>query len=132
MTTNAPKKEPKTKVTADNITPPPKKSQKVKIFVSVFRVNDKIISALGVPTVDAPVTHKFLKKKLRNEDLFILASQIKSHQPYSNLEATKKVVEQALNNKVDEIVLPELRANKLQNIGIFVHEILNIEIELLS
>ena len=111
---------------------PTKKSQKVKILVSVYRVNNKIISALGIPTVDAPVVHRFVKDKIKVEDLFVLTTQIKNHLPFSKIDSYKPVIEQALNESVMEIVLPETVANKLQNIGTFTHEILNIEIELLS
>lgn len=113
------------------LAPPPKKSRKVKIRVSLYRVNDKIISALGIPTSDAPVVHRFPKHKLKTEDLFILATQIKNHLPFSKIDSYKPVVEQILNEKTIEIVLPETRANKLQDIGIFIHQILDIEIELL-
>jgi hypothetical protein len=119
-----------TKKTQD--TTPLKKSQKVKILVSVYRVNNKIISALGIPTVNAPVAHRFVKDKLKVEDLFVLSTQIKNHLPFSKMDSYKPVIEQALNESIKEIVLPETVANKLQNIGTFTHEILNIEIELLS
>jgi hypothetical protein len=109
-----------------------KKSQKVKILVSVYRVNDKIISALGVPTTDARVSHCFPKNKLKVEDLFVLTTQIKNHLPFSKMDSYKPVIEHALNDNITEIVLPETPVNKLQNIGTFTHEILSIEIELLS
>ena len=124
--------ETKEKATKPTKSVPVKKSQKVKVLVSVFRVNDKIISAKGIPVVEALVTHSFPKKKLRDEDLFVLASQLQTTIPYSKLPATQKIVENILNNKVGEIVLPELRVNKITNIGTFTHEVLNIEIELLS
>lgn len=111
---------------------PVKKSQKVKVLVSVFRVNDKIISALGIPTVDALVTHIFPKDKLKVEDLFILTTNIKNHLPFSKMDSYIPVAEAALSDKIDSIQLPATKADQLQNIGNFVHEILNIEIELLS
>ena len=120
------------KVNTATLASPPKKSQKVKIFVSVYRVNDKIISAYGIPTVDAPVIHRLSKNKLKVEDLFVFTTQIKNHLPFCKMDSYNSVVEQTLNEKATEIVLPETRANKLQNIGTLVHEILNIEIELLS
>ena len=111
---------------------PKKKSQKVKVLVSVYRSNDKIISALGIPAANAPVIHRFQKDKLRVEDLFLLTVQLKNHLPFSKMNSYKSVAVAALDDKVDSIVLPSTPANKLQNIGNFVHEILNIEIELLS
>lgn len=124
------REKPDTKMPTERATP--KKSQKVKILVSVYRVNDKIISALGIPSVDAPVIHRFPKNKLRIEDLFALTTQVKNHLPYSKMDSYKPVIEQVLNEKVSEILLPKTAANKLQNIGTFTHEILSIEIELLS
>lgn len=109
-----------------------KKSQRVKILVSVYRVGDKIISALGVPSVEAVVIHKFEKDKIKAEDLFTLSTQLKNHLPYSKLDAYKAVVDQILDEKTKVIVFPGTRANRLQTIGNFDHKILSIEIELFS
>jgi hypothetical protein len=111
---------------------PQKKSQMVKVLVSVYRVNDKIISALGIPTADAWVSHRFQKNKLQSQDLFMLTTTIKNHEPFNKLDSYKPVIEQILNDKVQEIILPSTKANQLQNISIFTHEILNIGIELFS
>jgi len=130
MPTNTQKKETSSVSTTNSA--PVKKSQKVKILVSVYRVNDKIISALGIPAAKSTVVHRFPKDKMKMEDLFVFTTHIKNHPPYNKIESYKAVVEQALNNNIEMITLPETQANKLENIGIFTHEILNIEIELLS
>jgi len=109
-----------------------KKSQKVKVLVSVYRVNDKIVSALGIPSVDTPVKHVFQKDKIRVEDLFVFTTQIRNHLPFSKMDTYRLVVDQALDDRNKEIHLPETKAKDLQNIGTFIHEVLSIEIELLS
>jgi len=127
------REKPDTKIPTERVIEESKrKSQKVKVLVSVYRVNDKIISALGIPTSDAWVSHRFQKSKLQAQDLFILTTTIKNHLPFSRMDSYKPVIEQILNDKAPEIVLPNTKANQLVNIATFTHEILDIGIELFS
>jgi len=108
------------------------KSQKVKVMISVYRVNDKIVSVLGIPATDAVVTHKFPKSKLKPEELYAIAATIKNSPDKSKNPAYKAVIDQALNEKTTEVILPPTLVTRLEAIGNCSHEILNIEIELLS
>ena len=107
---------------------PKRKSQKVKILVSVYRYGDKIVSAHGIPDRNAWVKHVIDKKKLSASDLFVLSQELNSKKNPDY----KGTVAQILDASLDTAILPERHANKLENIGQFMHEILSVEFELFT
>ena len=127
----APKKSTETKpdVKAEE---PKRKSQKVKILVSVYRYAEKIISAHGISERNSWVKHIINKNKMKAEELFWLSKAISNDSFYSKDPDYKGTIAQILDASIDNVVLPERKASQLKNIGNFVHEILHIEIELFT
>lgn len=106
------------------------KFQKIKVLVSIYRSNDRIISYLGIPTNDALIIHKFSKNKLKADELFNISQAFTNDDPFRTDKAYQSSIANVLDNKVEYIILPSKRANELKNIGKLVHQILNVEMEL--
>lgn len=109
-----------------------RKSQKVKVLVSVYRYGDRIISALGIPKKDAWVIHRLDKSKLKPDELFDISSTLKNSDSFRKDVEYRNVINHVLDNGYNFITLPERKANELKDVGNLYHEILNIEIELFT
>ena len=117
--------KPKTDVTPE----PKRKSQKVRILVSMYRYGDKIVSAKGIPSRDAWVKHQINKDKMKAEELFNISSALKTDPEYNRDDEFKTMISQVLNASLKTVVFPERRASTLKNIGSLVHVIADTEIE---
>lgn len=122
---------PTTKPTSKKTTTDPK-AQKVKVLVSVLRYGDKIVSAFGIPTPDAWVSHKILKESINDEAKFNIISHLANSKHFRSNERWHDVAQKALDNKSSEIIFPSERAIELSSFdfGKLKHEILNIKIDL--
>ncbi len=118
MSTSTKKEEPK------------RKSQKLKVLVSIYRSGDKIISYLGIPTNDAWIVHKLPKDELKADELFNISQAFTNDDPFRKDTSYQPSIANVLDNNVSHIVLPSKRANELKNIGNLVHQILRVEMEL--
>jgi len=109
------------------------RSQKVKICVSVFRYGDKIISALGISRPTSSVEHRILKSKLKADELFNIVSSLTNDPYYKNDQRWAPVVRRVLDQNFPEIEFPIQQAKEFSRkpIGNLVHEVLNVEIELI-
>ena len=113
-------------------TEPIKKSQKVKILISIFRYGEKIISALGVPSKDAWVSHKLSKDKLKPEELYNISAAMTNDDPFKKDPKYRTPISQTLDTSMNVIVIPETKVKDLKNIGNLVHIVLQTEIELFT
>lgn len=119
--------------TDESIVKETKKSQKVKVLVSVYRYGDKIVSAHGIPDRNYILVHRLDKNKLKPEELFHISSVISNDNNFrkNNLDY-KDSLSYILDDKQDFILLPRRPATEYLDIGNLRHEILNIEIELFT
>ena len=111
---------------------PKRKSQKVKVLVSVYRYGDKIVSAHGIPDRNSWVKHVIDKTKLTAGELFHLSQALNNDPEYGKNPDYKGTISQILDASLENAVLPERHANKLKSIGQFTHEILSVEFELFT
>lgn len=108
---------------------PKRRSQKVRILVSMYRYGDKIISAHGIPNREAWVKHHLNKDKMKAEELFNISSALKTDPLYNKDDEFKATISQILNASVKIVILPERKASTLRNIGNLIHNIADTEIE---
>jgi len=117
-------------VNPETETPEPKrKSQKVRILVSMYRYGDKIVSAHGIPNRNAWVKHHINKDKMKAEELFNISSALKTDPAYNRDNEYKTLISQVLDATLQTVMFPERRASTLKNIGNLIHNIADTEIE---
>lgn len=112
--------------------PEKKKGQKVKILVSIWRFENKIVSWLGIPDAQANVEHRIPKSRLKEDEIFNIISSLSTDSYFNRNANWKETVNKALDRSCPEIPFPPNKASVFNHkpIGKLVHEILNIEIEL--
>lgn len=107
-----------------------RKSQRVKVLVSVYRYGDKIVSALGIPKRDAVVSHHLNKSKLTPDEMFDILVTLRNSDTFRKDESYRRTIDCISDDNQNFIIFPDKKTYELKNFGKLYHEILNIEIEL--
>lgn len=108
----------------------PRKSQRIKVLISVYRYGDVIVSALGIPSRTSVLSHQIPKNELKPEQMFDIIKTLNNESFFIRDQTYKETVSQAIDDKKTHIIFPSKRASDLKNVGGLVHEILSTEIEL--
>ena len=106
------------------------KRQRISIKLSVYRDDTgTILSAIGIPSGDTIIEHVVQKSKVKKEVWFTVMEFLQNKKVLPQ-GTENRVIKDILNLQKKEIVFPPMVVSKLPQIADWVHEILNIEIEL--
>lgn len=110
------------------------RSQKIEILMSIYRIDDRIVSAHGIPDMGSVIVHIFDKSKFGSEELFNIVSLI-STEKVCRLDSRWKVASDAILNPAEKTFnFPECHARDCPSFTKMnlIHEVLRIQTELFS